>query len=538
MEKINFWSTVIEKHTDEQISNISNITKDQTRTIIQNIAAFSLQIEAAKDYADFERVKKEINDFLMSIFKDSLDGKSDDFILWFDQSNISKYQTKHELEKVELIKLLVLKNRFYTETIRNIVSLWKLDTILKSEEREDLPNMIESWVFSFLDDIYVEWYTNVYNGENEWIKNDTLVYGWVKDGEIVALKSLIKKEIVIDDEKLSKIHNDNLRTYLLAFSSFIKEGISDYDSWVDAEISEVKSWQDRKSIFGLVAPMEDYIYPELLIEPELTIFLRNLDKKVDFEDFYGLSEEYFGERYGMDRMTLDFVETLLQTGDSSFSWFIGKAFPNDNELSKREGNCILLKDTKMKDTVKNARKWMKALLWDDFQMDEEKLYNELIKEVTYHEFGHSLFVKWHGSSLLEEAKATLFYYLRIFQEHKTNPYTESDIARVVEFTVMDSIRNLERINELSSKKYVILTKLNLSFLSSSGLIYWEGDKLRMDTNREKFETFLSAMKDMLDYIRNLYTLDKETISDEESGFLASLETQVQENISKMIEIIK
>ena len=135
----------------------------------------------------------------------------------------------------------------------------------------------------------------------------------------MALKSLIKKEIVIDDEKLSKIHNDDIKTYLLAFSSFIKKGISDYDSWVGAEISEVKSWQDRNSIFGLVAPMEDYVYPQLLIEPELTIFFKNLNKKVDFEDFYGLSEEYFGERYGMDRMTLDFVETLLQTGHSSFS---------------------------------------------------------------------------------------------------------------------------------------------------------------------------------------------------------------------------
>ena len=102
--------------------------------------------------------------------------------------------------------------------------------------------------------------------------------------------------------------------------------------------------------------MEDYIYPGLLIEPELIIFLRDLNKKVNFEDFYGLSEQYFGERYGMDHMTLDFVEALLQTGDATFCGFIGKAFPNDTELSKREGNCIILKDNTMKNVVKNARK--------------------------------------------------------------------------------------------------------------------------------------------------------------------------------------
>ena len=104
MEKMKPWNNVAIGHTDEQISNIANITKDQIGTIIQNIAAFALQMEVVKDYADFERIKKEINDFLMLIFKDSLEGKSADFILWFDQSNISKYQTEHELEKVELIR--------------------------------------------------------------------------------------------------------------------------------------------------------------------------------------------------------------------------------------------------------------------------------------------------------------------------------------------------------------------------------------------------------------------------------------------------
>ena len=68
---------------------------------------------------------------------------------------------------------------------------------------------------------------------------------------------------------------------------------------------------------------------------------------------------------------------------------------------------------------------------------------------------------------------------------------------MVEFTVIDSIRNLERINQPSAKKYVILTKLNLSFLFTSGLIYWNrNNKLAINVDREKFEAFLSKMKDI------------------------------------------
>ena len=110
---------------------------------------------------------------------------------------------------------------------------------------------------------------------------------------------------------------------------------------------------------------------------------------------------------------------------------------------------------------------------------------------------------------------------------------------MVEFTVIDSIRNLERINQPSAKKYVILTKLNLSFLFTSGLIYWNrNNKLAINVDREKFEAFLSKMKDMLDTIKNLYTLDEQTINDEETRFLANLDIQMQENISKMMDLIK
>lgn len=515
---------------------ISQEVKEQIYIITQNIPAFCKNIEPAKNYWDFERIRKEIDTFLVASFKHVLKDKTPDFVLGFQQSNISKYKTTHDLEKVDLMELLILKNKFYIEILKDIVLLWKLDVILTDEQQLDLINIIESWIFGFLDELYLEWYKQLYDEKNAGIISEKLAYGWVKDGKIVPLKDLLHRKIEIDDSKLYQIQDEHIRAYLFYFSRFIKSWVTDYNAWVNAEIHEVKSWQDRTKIFWIVAPMEDYMYPWVLVEPELMIFLRNLEKKVHFEDFYWLSEQFFNERFWMDHMTLDFVENLLQTWDSAFSGFIWKAFPNDIELSRKEWNCIILKDTNMKNVVTNAQKWMKALLWEDFEINFDVIYNELIKEVTYHEFGHSLFVKWHGTSLLEEAKATLFYYLQLYKENQEKAYTPDEIKKVVEFTLMDSIRNLERINESSAKKYVILTKMNLMYLFESGLVSWENEVLKIDaTDKAKFDMFLSALKDMLFTIQELYKLDDDSLKQAETKILEKIERHVGENIKKMIE---
>lgn len=538
MEKMHSPSETAQKLDVRSLEIITDSVKEQALIASQNIPTLAQSIESAKNYADFARIKNEINDFLMNIFGNFLEGKDITFKLGFEQGNISKFVTQTDMEKFPLMEILYLKNKFYNEILRQIVALGKLDVIITPEEKEDILNMIDSGIFSFLDAIYLERYKQIYNWENDGITSEKLAYGGVKWGKVVSLKELSKNEIIIDDEKLSKIHNDNIRNYLLKFSQFIKNGITDYQTWIDAEIYEVKSWQDRENLFGLVAPMEDYMYPGVLVEPELLIFFRNIEKKVLLKDYYGLSEKYFWDKYGMNHMTLDFVETLIQTGDAAYSSFIGKAFPNDNELSLKEGNCIILRDTRMRMTVSNAKAAMIWLLGSDFAFDEEKLYNEIIKEVTYHEFGHSLFVKWHGWSLLEEAKATLFYYLQVFDENQIQPYSEQDISKVIEFAVMDSIRNLERINETSSKKYVILTKIILSALFDLDILTWdENGLLVIDTDKEKFDLFLEHMKDDLLWIKRIYTHTDTQREQEELFYLDALDAMVKKDVEKMIEVI-
>lgn len=41
--------------------------------MFQHIPAFAEQLHATKDYADFERIKNEINEFLMRMFEEMLE---------------------------------------------------------------------------------------------------------------------------------------------------------------------------------------------------------------------------------------------------------------------------------------------------------------------------------------------------------------------------------------------------------------------------------------------------------------------------------
>lgn len=529
------WADTIQETPE---SEIPRQVKNTISLLIEDLDTFIENIEPARNYADFERIKNEINEFLMKIFINMLQDKDPHFILWFEQWNTSKYITKSDKDKIELINLLVVKNKFYTEILLKIISSGKLNALFTPEEKQDALSMIESGVFSFLDEIYQEWYKEVYVEENAGIKSKQLSYGWVKDGGVVALRDLSKDTIEVDDEIISQIYNPHLKNYLLFFSKAIKNGMIDYNTWVENETHEVHSWKQRESIFWVIGPMEDYIYPWVLVEPEIMVYLRNKEKKVHFEDFYGLSQEFFQDRFGMDHMTLDFVETFLQSGRSAFSGFIGKAFPNDIELSKKEWNCIILKDTAMKTVIHNSEKWLKALLGDDFEMNFETLYNELVKEVTYHEFWHSLFIKWHPTSLLEEAKATLFYYLKVYKENLEKPYQEEDIKKIIEFTLMDSIRNIERIHQASMKKYIILTKIVLASLFRSELVSWEWKNLRIDANQENFDFFLNELKSMLFAIQRIYTFEGEILESLEDKVLSKVNSTVWEHIWKITKILR
>jgi len=372
-------------------------------------------------------------------------------------------------------------------------------------------------------------------GENSLSPSEFPVYGGMKLWKRVGYNEF--SSITIDVSQFQYIHNSDLREYLQRISGFIADGNYAYADWVGAEFYESKIWQNQSSEIGFVAPMEDYVFPWVFIEPEIILFLKDTRNPVRYSDFYNLSEKFFNERYGMDYMTCTHVETVLEGWDASYSGFIGKAFPNDENLSKKEGNNIILRTSPMRKVVLNSHETMHRL-FPGKAIDFDVLFLELLREVTYHEFGHSLFVKWHPTSQLEEAKATLFYYLWVYDSHKQSPYSPKDKEKVVLFTIMDSIRNIERMTQPEFKKYLILTRSILMPLFESWLVKIGDWWLELDMRDEFFDAFLSSLRTLLVDIQKLYTLDNKEIEERERVLLENIDKNSEEYISYIANRIK
>lgn len=533
---------------DEQLTHSMDIKHiGEIQSFLQNDVNLLMEINdflkatvKVQNLDEFVEFKDAMNIFLKRIFHKSLERKSDSFILAFDQANTSKYQQGNGEDPIEMRKnirnLLKVKNKVYLQIISNAISFDILDSLLSDAEKSDIISIITSNILGFFDEVFINWLECMNGVDRESMSPwKEPIYGWLVGWKIAGYREF--SNIKIDETKIAQINNPHIKWYLTSIGKLIQDGVYDYQSWVEAEIHESKVWQDQHSKQGFVSPMEDYIFPWFFIEPEVIFFLKDSRNPVLYSDFYNLASKYFDERYGMDHMTCTHVETILEWWDATYSGFIGKAFPNDVELSQKEWNNIILRSNPMRDVVSNAKiPMMKLFPWKDIDFDA--LRSELVREVTYHEFGHSLFIKWHWTSSLEEAKATLFYYLGLYDEHTLMTYSEENIERIVYFTIMDSIRSIERISLPESRKYVILMKSVLVPLFESWLVSIWDLWLLVDPNKEKFNIFLWSLKNLLFRIKELYTLDNDLREAQESTILSNQNQKAQPFIEYIIQQTK
>jgi hypothetical protein len=488
---------------------------------------------------EFVLFKDSVRAFMKWIFATQFSGKSEQFVLAFDQSNVSKYATIEWEDSVQerrnIRNLIKEKNKLYAQILLKASRMGLMDDIISPDEKHDIECIVMSGIASFFDDVYINWLESTADANTiPWLSPEKPLYGGIQDGKVVGYGAFSQMEI--DVQKLESIKNPHIRAYLLSIYDLLSRGVSDYQEWVDAERHESKIWRDQASGIWFVSPMENYVDSWLLVSPELIFLLKDHRNPINYDDLCNLSSEYFGDHYGMDNMTCTYVESILNAWDAVYSPFIGKTFPNDLELWQSEGNNIIILSSLMKLIVTNSESTMKKL-FPGISIDMENLRLELLKEVTYHEFGHSLFIKWHPTSILEETKATLFYFLRIHQEHTQKEYSREDIERVVCFTIMDSLRTIERIDQGEYFKYTILMKVVLAPLFSSGLVTITPDGLHIDPNREKFDIFLSNLKDFLFEIQRIYTLDTTQMQWEEAIILEKLNKDTETIIAYISQII-
>jgi hypothetical protein len=523
-------------HTGNRTSLLDTAGRTEQILHINNFIASLGNICSLDEFAEF---RNQFSQYMKEVLGVFLEWRSESFLLAFEQWSVSKYQPSSDEDpekmKESLRILLIMKNRLYRQVLLPILLWGKLDTMLSIEERNDIVHCIQSGVFEVFDDMIIPWLVSVSDERlvSELGNKEAPHYGWIQNQKVVWYDAFSQKKIVI--EEIWKIKNPHLRVYLERISNLLASSKHDYVSWVDAETHESAVWADQTSKIWFVSPMEDYIAPGF-VEPELYLFLKDTRNQVPYSEFYNLSEKYFGQRFGMDKMTCTHVETLLEWWDAILWLFVWKAFPNDPTLSKSHGNNIILRSSPMELIVENAKKQM-LLLFPGISIDFDVLKRELLKEVTYHEFGHSLFIKWHPSSLLEEAKASLFYYLHIFDANKAMPFSESDRQRIVLFIVMDSLRMIERLGQPQYAKYTILMQSVLTPLFSTGLVRIIESGLELNVDKNNFNEFLEILRDLLFKIKELYLLDTGELSQQEKPIIEKLENDSKDYIDYIARVI-
>lgn len=536
--------TSIDIESPENIDKFLWLNKKKVNNLI-TFDQFVEVLSKPSDLNSYTVFNNEIKNVLYWIFKDDLCEKSDKFKKAFMQWNLALYEWEGLDELINLIKL---KNSSYRVLLFKSIENWKLDQLFTKEEREDLLNIIKSWLFSTIDEVFINWIKEIFvdstckkkKAINDWleIENWELSYWWLKDWKIVWYNEFIKNSTAKFD-KLDSINNKNIKNYLLEISNFIEEWNTTYSDWIKAEKNELNSWKDEKSSFAIVWPMEDYYYKKLLVEPELELNYKEKEQWLN-EKMIRLTKKYFDDNtYDIESTTFSMIETILTWWRNSFAWALGKSFPNDWELTKSEWNFIYFKPWKLENIILNAEPQLEKLFEWEIELNKDEVRKEFRNEVTYHEYGHSLFIKWHTSKL-EELKATLFYFLDLSDKNNQEEYNEEKIKWILQFCLVDSMRNLDRIEKPQYEQYTILTRAMLDWLHSNSLLSVdENDKFSINPNKENFTKFLDQMVELLGYIKSSY--ENESIEESkksEENYINELVKKSDSFINKIINKIK
>ncbi len=503
------------------------------------IQEFLESLDEVGDFSEFITFKRKLNDKIMEFFVQQTENRSDEFQKALHQWNID-ILSEDDPQKETVKKLLYQKNRIYNQLLHSALQKGIFNKLLTTKQIRDIQNLISSWILEYFDELFLNFEETAKQNIHSWnlpAEPEQLNFGGVQNWEYVPYKYLVENSN-INMEIIEQIDDDNLRSYLVWIVDLLNNWIMSYDDWLEQEEKTMQWWKEKKNPLWVIAPIESYVLAKRCIQPELAFFLKDTSLDTDNTSFQQLSKKFFGEEYKMEDVILEFVEPVLEWWDSTFSGFIWKAFPNNSNIAQKYWNMIIIKLDSMNCVLDNAQKAMYSFFGKEFEFDRETLREELIKEVTYHEFWHSLFIKWHSKSLMEELKATLFYFLKLYDENQVEVYNDDEIKKIVEFAVMDSIRNIQRMDNPTFQKYLISTKVILFYLFENNILeWWDDDRLTINTDSNLFLNFLGNLKKELDYIKYLYELDDQTREQEENNHLQNLQNKIDNDIDKMYEII-
>lgn len=521
--KTNFKLDLINKKTNNILS------------LVNNINIFLSTLESPKNLDDFINFKNEINKNIDSLFSTELKEKNDNFKLAFSfyDTNIFIWD---DSKKSELEKLIIKKHEIYTLYLYKAIQNWLLSILLNESDLNTIMSLIDSKVFNYFNQLQLLFNANL----NKWANKDYehpsdkgLIYWGLVDWKIVAYKEILTPKN-IKAKFIENIEDENLKKYFISFIKYLEDWEISFDKWLEIENYSIDSWENTNSNLSLNTPIEDYNKPNILVDLELELFLSNPDNE-NKDIATSLSNKYFWEDYNIWDIKFYVSESILSSWWVAFKNVLWKSFPNDKKLTDKRWTFIYSINSRLwEKNLKKCVNYIKSLWLTN--IDSKSFTSLAMTEVAFHEYWHSLFIKWNSSSLLEETKASLFYFLHLYNNNLESQYDETFIRNFLIFSIIEITKKIKNKDVPDYLQYVIREKLVLEWLLKYNLIFWDKNwNIWLNSNIENFNKFLVYQKDLLLKIQDIYSDInwKET----EKMLLSDLEYYVWDFIEQIYEKI-
>ena len=488
--------------------------------------------EKVNNLEDFWKFQRSLQTSINNLFKDYIENYSDSVKKTFLKGSLMGFNGSDEDLK-EVLNLLYQKNELYYSCLIYYVEKWWLDKILKTSSLEtiDVLLLLKSNLIKNFNKIFINW-LNIWKKYEENIPSG-MYYWWIsKDG----LKPF--SYFVSDDfQKNELLTNKKLKEYIdwiisLSWKTFESE------QWEENMKLEPQIWQDKDSSLWFVWPQETYYLTKWkweLVEPHVALYIKEAFTK-EKEEATRLYNKYFWENYNVASLQTFLAEPIFEAWSLGFQKIAWESIPNPTKISKEYWKINLVIPSRLSSRMLEWLPYLEKIIWR--KLDEIEI-NEMILEsskfVKFHELGHSLFKNWEYKNELEELKADLSYFLKIFDELEN--WIEQDINSVFNHVVVDAIRVFQNINpetwevNESMRQYIYALTIELLQAFATWFMKFEVDKLVYDKN--KFRDFVVSLKDILFEIKDNY----ETSSKNKEKFIFQKYYDFDnENIQKLIKI--
>ena len=471
-----------------------------------------IKLNKVKSINCFSNWKKWVWNVITKAMKLYYEFEDENFKQAFEIGKYNILNTKNLKKRRKFLDLMCMRNKAYNEILLKAVKEWKFDDILSKKEKHNLRFLLESWILTAFDKARKNIILDILENKYKDVKfyDDEFYYGHLQK-EIIKWNSTVEVFKILSWKKyfknlnkfkqfVFKMKESYLKSYLEWFFNLLEQDKINPKDYLKLEKNEIKSWQKQEKLTFTV-PMENYYLPNF-VDLEFSLYLANYLPKEQKNNFVNLSRKYFNDDFGIKNLTLANVEVIATWWESTFLKVLWKSFPNDYNLSKQIWKIVYISEDMLKDNSRITAKLLKKI-WFNINLNSYTLINKYI--IYFHEIWHSLFLNNKPSNtILEELKATLFYYLSLYD--KMSQISKDNIENILKYILWEFAKKISLENNLDIKQYWIRENFILAKAIRNNLIVVKDNKIKLNYEFENFANFLKDLKDSLFKIKEIYKI--------------------------------